>query len=378
MRAQRNTVSCIKNIMNAKVLFWVPYPAEGASNRYRVGQYLPYLKKAGIDFALHPFWSCRAYRILYRPGLFLHKLFYFILGTFSRIKDVLIIKKYDIVFIHRESYPVGGAFFEKILSLLNKQFMFDFDDAIFLPAISQSNAFIEGFKRPEKIAGIVRMSSHVIAGNNYLADFAGRHNPAVSVIPTVLDTDTYYPLAKKQNGRVVIGWIGSATTLSFLDMMRGVFDALLRKYSNITIKIVGGEFFMNEFKHVISKPWSMEEELADLRSFTIGIMPMPDNYWTMGKCGFKAISYMSMGIPSVCSAVGVNKEIISDGLNGFLASDAAEWINKLSLLISDSGLREAMGIAARRTIEDKYSLKVGVPRFLEIVKKVYAEEGERH
>jgi glycosyltransferase involved in cell wall biosynthesis len=357
-----------------KVLFWVPYPTEGASNRYRVEQYLSYLKTAQIKCSLRPFWSSCAYKILYKPRHYFKKLFFLIIGTISRILDLIRVMNYDVVFIHREAYPIGGPFFETILSIRRKPFIFDFDDAIFLPASSRTNNFIERFKNPNKVAKIIEMSRYVIAGNHYLLDFALQYNRYVSIIPTPIDTQRYYPEVKKCNDEIVIGWIGSVTTLGFLDSMRDIFIKISKQFSRVKFKIVGGHFFIDSLSNIISKPWSLEEEIEDLRTFDIGIMPMPDNQWTRGKCGFKAILYMSMGIPCVCSPVGVNKEIITDGVNGFLADTKDEWIGKLSLLIENPQLRQRIGLAGRKTVEERYSVKVNVPKFLEILHNVYREK----
>lgn len=350
-----------------KILFWVPYPSEGPSNRYRVEQYLPYLRNNGIRYSLRNFWSKSAYKILYKKGYFLKKTFFFIKGTIARILDILCLFKYDLVFIHREAYPVGGAFFETILALLKKPFIFDFDDAIFLPASSVSNNFVERFRNTDKIAKIIKRSRHVIAGNSYLADFALRFNKSVCVIPTPIDTENYYPLAKVIAEKVIIGWMGSTTTLSFVYMMEDVFRCLSEKFSNLGFRVVGGKFSLPGLNNILSAPWSYEEEKDALAAFDIGIMPMPNNVWTSGKCGFKAILYMSSGIPCVCSAVGMNKEIIVDGENGYLANTEDEWVEKLSLLITSRQLREKIGTAGRRTIEEKYSVQVNAPKFIKIL-----------
>ena len=356
------------------VLFWVPYPTEGASNRYRVEQYLPYLEKEGIKYSLRHFWSSSAYKILYKKGYFLKKTYFFICGTISRFIDLLNIAHYDIVFIHREAYPIGKAFFEITLSVLSKPIIFDFDDAIFVPTFSQPNNFVEKFKSADKVGTILRRSSHIIAGNRYLYNFALRYNHFVSIIPTPIDTNKYYPDFKIDKDEVIIGWMGSVTTLDFLNIMVGVFIYLSKRFHNIKLKIIGGNFSVKGLSNVISKPWSLEEEIEDLKSFDIGIMPMPDNKWTNGKCSFKAILYMSMGIPCVCSSVGMNKEIITDGMNGFIASTENEWIEKLSLLVENSELRKRIGMAGRKTVEERYSVKVNAPKYLQVLKKVYEEQ----
>ncbi len=353
-----------------RILFWVPYPTEGASNRYRVEQYLPYLKKAGINYSMRPFWSSSAFNVLYEPGNRFAKCYYFMLGTILRLFDLVRIFQYDIVFIHREAYPIGGAFFETILALLRKPFIFDFDDAIFLSGFSCPNNFIERYKNPAKVAKIIKMSRHVIAGNHYLADFALRYNRSVTVIPTPIDADKYYPGEKEHSGELIVGWIGSITTSNFLNAMREVFIQLSKRFPHIKFKTVGSDFSFNNLPNVINKTWSSKEEVEDLRAFDVGIMPMPDNEWTKGKCGFKAILYMAMGIPCVASPVGVNNEIVKDGVNGFLANNGKEWVEKLSLLVENPELRCKFAVEGRKTIEKEYSLEVNAPKFLEVIQKV--------
>lgn len=356
-----------------KVLFWVPYPHEGASNRFRVEQYFSYFKKESIEPVLHPFWSNTAFKVLYEKGNYFKKIFFFLSGTALRFLDIFQVSKYDVVFIHREAFPLGSCFFESIISFFKKPIVFDFDDAIFLPFASPQNNFIEKFKKPEKVAKIIKLSNYVIAGNDYLAEFALRHNRNVSVIPTPVDLDKFYPIARNAREKVVIGWIGSITTTDFLKEMKGVFAKLSRRFDNVEFKIIGGNFDNGEIPSVICIPWSLGQEVDQLRTFDIGIMPMPDNEWTRGKCGFKAILYMSMAIPSVCSPVGMNKEIITDGVDGFLAANEDQWVEKLTLLIENLGLRRKMGVEARKTVEEKYSVKVNAPKFIDILKKVYTE-----
>jgi len=353
------------------ILFLVPYPKQGASNRFRVEQFLPYLAEQKISFAVHSFWGESAFRVLYKKGNILRKTFYFIMGTAKRLIDILFFWKYDIVFVHREAFPLFNPGIESLFTFLKKPLIFDFDDAIFLPSMSGSNNFIERLKRPEKIAAIIAMSDFVIAGNSYLEGFARRFNQDTAVIPTSIDTDLYRPRKQQEKNPLVIGWIGSVTTSDFLATLEPVFIRILEKFDNVIFKIVGGRADVENLPSVIVKPWVLDEEIGDLKTFDIGIMPMPDNDWTKGKCGFKAILYMAVGIPCVASPVGMNKEIIIDGLNGFLAVTESEWVEKLSSLIVSRELRERLGAAGRSTIESGYSLKANAPRFLSVIREVY-------
>lgn len=355
-----------------KIIFWVPYPTEGASNRYRVEQYLPFLKEKGIDCVLRPFWRSSVYKILYREGHTFKKMAYFFLGVFSRVWDIFFFFRYDLFFIHRESMPIGGAIFERLLFLSKKPFIFDFDDAIFLASVTKANNFIEKFKRPEKAAQIIRMSSHVIAGNRFLSEYARQYNTSVTIIPTSVDCGIYR--AEHSHGRkeITVGWIGSMTTQGYLADIKNVFTRLSRALGNIRFKIIGGHFSVNGLSNIVSKPWSLEEELRELGTFDIGIMPMPENNWTKGKCGFKAILYMSMGISCVCSPVGAILDIINEGYNGFFADTEDEWVAKISALALDPGLREKIGNHGRKTAQDKYSVATNSPKFINAILNTYS------
>ena len=350
-----------------KVLFWVPYPHEGASNRYRVDQYLPALRAKNISYSVRSFWSVPAFRILYTRGNNMKKTLYFIAGTLRRIIDLATIFRYDAVFVHREAYPVGPAIFETLAHLMDKPIVFDFDDAVFLPSSSRQNIFIEKFKFTHKIKDIIAISDRVIAGNNYLASFARAYNANVSIIPTLIDTDKFVRAAAKERDTVVIGWIGSETTTEFLKPLEQVFRILVARFPGLSIRIIGGDPHFDALEKVEIIGWDLSTEVGELSKFDIGIMPMPDDPWTKGKCAFKAIVYMGMGIPCVCSAVGTNNEVIVDGVNGYLARTDDEWIDKLTALIRDRSLRERIGAAGRRTIEERYSLKAYSDRFVGIL-----------
>lgn len=358
-----------------KILFLVPYPTEGASNRVRVEQFLPYLESKGIRYKIRSFVNKRFYKILYLPSRYIEKIFWFIVCTINRIFDILRSLGYDLVFIHREAYPFFGAVIESILFVIGKPIIYDFDDAIFLPSTSKQNIYINKFKNPGKISDIIKMSRSVIAGNNYLRDFALQFNKNTVVIPSSVDTEKYKPVSPKADkGRLVIGWIGSNTTEAFLYDLEETFVSLSDKYKNLVIKIIGAEFRSLRLKNVMNKKWMLNEEVVDLQSVDIGIMPMPDNLWTRGKCGFKAILYMACGIPVVASPVGADLEIMDEGTNGFLACGNKEWMDKLSALIEDASLREKIGKNAREKIIKKYSLDYTAPIFYEVLINTYAKK----
>jgi glycosyltransferase involved in cell wall biosynthesis len=351
-----------------KVLFLVPYPSEGASNRIRVEQYIPYLESKGVACKVRPFMNRPFYKILYLPHRYLEKIFWFFICTVNRLFDLFRSASYDVIVVHREAYPFGEAFMEYMLHKLGKPIIFDFDDAIFLPNTSENNIYIDRFKKPGKIPKIIKMSSVVIAGNSDLAGYALRHNTRVVVIPSVIDTDIYVPVVHESGKKkIVIGWVGSNTTKRFLYDIKSALKELSSKYPDLQMEIVGADTYGLGLANVVNTPWSVKSEIEALKRFDIGIMPMPDNEWTRGKCGFKAILYMASGLPVVCSAVGANKEIVENGVTGFWATGIGEWTDKLSSLIEDRDLRERLGAAGRARAERYYSLNVCAPRFLKAI-----------
>lgn len=355
------------------VLFIVPYPSEGASNRLRVEQYIPYLEKEGIRYHIRPFISRRFYKILFIKGHPLAKAFYFSIALLNRFFDILRALSYDIIFIHREALPIGSILIERIFSKLKKKIIFDFDDAIFLPSTSRSNNYIERFKNPGKVSKIIALSNSVIVGNRYLEEYARKFSKNVVIIPTPIDTEKYAAEPKKvTSAEVTIGWIGSFTTRVYLEDIRDVLKSLKEKYNNLKLKFVGNWADLEKpIEGAEYKEWSLKEELADMRSFDMGIMPMPDDMWTKGKCAFKIILYMACGIPVVSSPVGMNREIINEGENGFFANSKKEWTDRLSALIENRPLRMKIGEAGVSTVRKNYSVAHTAPKFIEVLKRTH-------
>jgi len=348
------------------VLFFVPYTTEGGSNRFRVEQYLPHLNRHGIESMIRPFLCSSAfYDILYRPGRTPRKGWYFLVSSLNRLLDLVRSRRFDRIVVHREAFPLGPPVLEWFLSRLRIPIIYDFDDAIWQRNTSGANRPLQFLKCPGKVATIIRLSRQVIAGNGYLRDYALQHNPRVTVIPTPVDTDRFHPASRAGGEGVTLGWIGSHSSAPYLRMLDPVLPYLAKQY-DFRLKVVGGEYY-NAHPSVSNHEWRLDREVEDLQSFDIGLMPMPDNEWTHGKCAFKALQYMAVGIPVICSPVGMNSEVVQDGVNGFLADSEAEWFEKLSLLIEDRGLREAMGRRGRAAVEERYSVKANFPKFLRVL-----------
>lgn len=356
---------------NMKILFLEPYPIEGPSSRYRVEQYIPYFRNNGMQCIVRPFVSSRFYKILYRKGLYFQKALFFLQSAFKRLFDISLAARSDIIFIHLEAFPFGPPVFEWIFSKFGKKIIYDFDDAIYLGITSPANKFLKYLKCPSKVKKNIALSAHVITCNQYLADYAKKYNKNVTVIHTCLDMEKFSPRQRDGSDKVTIGWIGSHSTAYYLELLKNVFIAIgtMLKFK---IKIIGaGDYdFRIPGVDIESLKWSLEDEVEQLRSFDIGVYPLPENQWVLGKAGFKTIQYMSVGVPCVVSNVGINKDIVEDGINGFLAKTEEEWVHKLSRLIDDSQLRQRVGDQGRRTAEQRFSLKANAPIYLDILNKI--------
>ena len=353
-----------------RVLFLVPHPPEGASGRQRVLQYLPWLAQHGIRAEVRPFMSQTLYRILYRPGRVPSKVAMTSVALAKRLGDLVRAARADVVVVHREALPLGTALIERLMARLAPALVFDFDDAIYLPHAGRANSWTRLFRNAEKTAAIARVSAHVIAGNQTLAAYAQRYNAHVSVIPTPVDTDRFACAPPRApSPAVVIGWIGSHSTARYLASLAGPLEALSRRYPQLRIRVVGDGPNPLRLPNAEMIPWALEREPDELHRFDIGLMPMPDDDWARGKCGFKALLYMSVGIPVAASPVGVNQEIVRDGVNGWLCRAESEWFERLSQLIEDRGLRRRLGQAGRAIVEQEYSLRVQAPRLLHVLQQ---------
>ena len=208
-------------------------------------------------------------------------------------------------------------------------------------------------------------------GNAFLAGYARRFNPNVTVIPTAVDTNRFAPrddATRRQRSQLVVGWIGSPTTFQYLESLKDVLAAVAARHP-FTLKVSGAGCPVN-FPGVDVEvvPWSMADEVSLFNSCDIGVYPLTDDDWSRGKCGFKAIQFLACGVPVVAAAVGVNREIIEHGVNSMLASTPQEWIEHLSTLLTNASLRRTMSVAGRQTIESRYSLRVTAPQLAAVMR----------
>jgi glycosyltransferase involved in cell wall biosynthesis len=342
--------------------------------RFRFEQYLDFLEQNGFEYVISPLLNEKDDKIFYGPGNLLKKAWIVLKGAMIRKKDLGRADTFDVIFLFREAFFTGSSYFEKQFRKSKARLIFDFDDAIWIDNVSDSNKAFAFLKDASKTSRIIALCDAVFAGNSYLKDYALKFNSNVYEIPTTIDTNEYQRVVLPRNDKIIIGWSGSVTTIKHFEYAVKVLKRIMTKYPDkVSIKVIGDGNYWNEELSIKGLSWNKSTEILDLSSFDIGIMPLPDDEWAKGKCGLKGLQYMALEIPTIMSPVGVNKEIIKDGENGFLASTEDEWLQKLSALIESEELRKKMGKAGRKTVEEKFSVDAIKNRYLTLFNKVISE-----
>ena len=351
-----------------KILFLVPYPVgEAASQRFRFEQYFDLLRQNNLEFDVSPFLDKKSWDILYQRGHFFQKLAGILRGKFRRIRDLFRMGRYDYVFIHREIFPVGPPVFEFIITkILRKKVIFDFDDAIWIPNHSDQNRFMYFLKRFKNATTLIKWSYKISCGNEYLARYSRQFNSNVVYNPTTIDTVNYHNRVRSNDSsHFVIGWTGSHSTLQYLNELVPVLKNLEEEYS-FQLHVISDrspDFHLNS---LVWKKWKKETEIEDLLQFNVGLMPLTADKWSEGKCGFKALQYMALGIPALVSPVGVNTRIVDHGINGYICSSPEEWENTFAHLMTDREHLNKISSATRQKIEKYYSVSSNSENFLNL------------
>jgi glycosyltransferase involved in cell wall biosynthesis len=355
-----------------RILFLTPYPpGKAPSQRFRFEQYLDILTAHGHQYRLAPFLSDATWRILYQPGLALQKGLGILGGFGRRLGHVLAAPAYDFVFVHREAAPLGPPVFEWLLTnVLRKRVIYDFDDAIWLANTSEANRIAAGLKFHQKVASICRWAYKNSCGNSYLATYARQYNPQAIVNPTTIDTVHLHNQVRDQlgSGPLVIGWTGTHSTLKYLHPIVPVLVQLEAEGLEFEFRVISNQppEFDQPLRSLRFVPWQKATEIPDLLTFHVGLMPLEDDPWAKGKCAFKALQYMALGIPALVSPVGMNTEVVQDDYNGYICRTPADWHQRLRQLLLDAAHRQALGKAARTTIEQHYSVLANTTNFLNL------------
>lgn len=320
----------------------------GASSRYRVYQFLPALDAAGVTYRLHlpPTGAGRG-----------------LARAFASWRERRLIR--DLARGARVSLVQKRLFPESLTASLAAagRLVFDFDDAIFTSPTGDRSAHAS--RRVERrLHAILAAADVVLAGNRYLADYATQFARRIVVLPTVVDTDRYPARRHAGSGQPIIGWIGHSVNHPYLAAMQPV---LLRLAATrpFRLLVVSDKDLALPGIEVENRRWSEDTEVTDILDMDVGIMPMPDDPWSRGKCGLKALQYMAAGVPVVCAAVGANVDIVRDGIDGFTATTPEQWRQALGELCDNVERRVAMGTAARARVRESFSLASATPVLLD-------------
>ncbi|MBL4702930.1 MAG: glycosyltransferase family 4 protein [Flavobacteriales bacterium] len=358
-----------------KVLFIALHrPERSPGQRFRFEQYFDYLTANGFSCELSYLITKEEDKVFYSQGNYWKKARLMMKYIKQRKRDAKRAKDFDIIFIFRDALPTGSIKYEKKFKASGAKLMYDFDDAIFILDVSAGNKALSFLKKPEKVGDIISLCDLVIAGNQYLADYAGKFNQNVTIIPTTIDTEEYQRI-DTANSKICIGWSGSVTTIQHFRFAIPFLIKIQEKYGDqVYFKVIGDGSYQHAELNIQGISWTREGEVPELSEFDIGIMPLPDDEWANGKCGLKGLQYMALEIPTLMSPVGVNSDIIQDGENGFLADQVDEWVDKISRLIEDKELRLKMGKAARKTVVDEYSILANQDLYLTHFRNVIGRE----
>jgi len=334
--------------------------------RFRYEQYIDFLRARFIVRMLS-FFNQDDYRKIHTDGNSWILLASLIKGYLWTIYHVLQCLNTDFVFIYRDVTPFGPPIAEWFIAkVLRKKIIYDFDDAVWLTDLSPKEKFKIWLRNPPKTDQIISWSHKISCGNRYLCDHARIFNSKVVLNPTTIDTANLHNRVKDQfTERTVIGWTGSHSTLKYLDHIVPVIAKLEKEFDFDFIVICNKnpEYSLQSF---LFKTWNKKTEIEDLLTFNIGLMPLPDDEWSKGKCGFKALQYMALGMPALVSPVGVNADIIQNGINGFFCESFQDWEKYIRLLLLDPQLRVTMGEQAIETVKRHYSLLSNKDNFLSL------------
>ncbi|MDZ4042089.1 MAG: glycosyltransferase family 4 protein [Eubacteriales bacterium] len=350
-----------------KILLLSRYGRLGASSRVRSYQYIPYLELHGMKVTVGPLLEDAYIQDLYadkrkRVGA----IFY---AYLRRLGYLFRSHQFDLLWIEKELFPWLPALAETLLDHLSIPYVVDYDDAVFHRYDIHPKAIVRSILG-RKIDAIMRRAAIVIVGNDYLAERARRAGAKrVEYLPTVVDLEGYHTTPKSNSTVFTIGWIGSPATCHYLKLIASPLRDICSVY-NARLVLIGAEKVDLPGVPIEYVAWSEATEVQEMQRFDVGVMPLVDEPWERGKCGFKLIQYMACGRPVVGSPIGVNKQIIEHGVNGFQANTNKEWVDAMQLLRKDAELREKMGECGRKLVEESYCIQVTAPKLVSLLRSV--------
>ena len=361
-----------------KILFLTQYPRIAPSPRYRVYQLVSWLEENGVECDVHPLIDEQGYLKSRKPGNTLWKAKMMVQAFAERMRLAKSAANYDLVYILKGAFMYGPPWIERRIRKIGVPMIFDFDDAIFIHKSSIANGIMDRFRSTNRIPETIRMVDRVVVPNEYLATYSRKLNSNVTVVAEAEDTDRFIPRpSHRPSDKIVIGWIGSPSTVKYLKLIQGALREICKRYPHVIIRTVGGNFEC-EGVRVENVAWTLDREIQNFHGLDIGIMPLPMEEWSKGKSGCKLRQYMASSVPAVASKIGYNCELVNhDGL-GLLVETEAEWVNALEKLILDYELRNSIAQTARESVVERFSIPVIGPQLISAFgKTIQAKQGTR-
>ena len=356
------------------IIVLCPYPVGvAAGQRLKYEQYFNVWKKSGYTIATFPFMSDKLWNVAYLKGHLHIKILESLKGYISRIKVLFILHRFEIVYIHQWTTPYGTSFYDFLVRKLSKKLIFDLEDFVLVKnnGVISTSKFIRFFRFSSRTKYLIKNANHVITSSPTLNDYCVGFNKFSSstFISSSINTERFVPANNYSNdNKIVIGWTGTFSSIPFLKLISDVLIEL-KKSRDFKLRVISNCDFQLEGMDLEVIYWNKETEVEDLQAIDIGLYPLENSDWVLGKSGLKALQYMSFGIPTVATSVGTSKIIINNDVNGFLVNSKEEWVDVLKKLIDDSLLRKRIGNEARKTILENYSTDVIKDIYLEILNK---------
>lgn len=358
------------------ILAFTKYSYEGPSSRYRFYNYVECFKKENISLEIAPLFPSTYFDKCSKISKLSVVINAYIQRLLKLISLMFTSDKYDLVLIEYELLQFFPAYFESLLKKRNIKYIVDYDDAIFHKYDLHKNAFVRWLLK-EKIGQVMRGAETVVVCNPYLEQYAKRHNSNIFRLPTVVLLDNYRQAMEKYEVKgaekpFIIGWIGSKSTSVYIVDILPVMENFAAKYE-VQFTLVGFDESvlpkgMKERCKINVVPWSEEEEIEEILKFDVGIMPLKNDAWSQGKCGFKLVQYMSCKKPVIASSVGINTSLVKEGENGFLAETEDNWFSAFEKLYRDRALRDKMAVNNFQKIETEYNHSMNCKKYVELIR----------
>lgn len=338
--------------------------------RLKYEQYFDIFREAGYDITVSPFMSEAFQKMVYKRGKFLQKAFWTLAGYVRRVNDLFRIRNYDVVYTFLWVAPFAPPVFEKLTRKLAKTMVYDIDDLVFLNPPSSTNPLIHYLRSPKNHISLMKSADHVITCTPYLDNFVRKYNQSTTDISSTINTDLYRPKRDYSvKEKFIIGWSGSHSTSKYLHLLDDVFRELAKTYS-FKLLVMGDENFSLEGVAVEALPWQESYEVEVISRFDIGVYPLPNEEWVLGKSGLKALQYMALGIPTAATNIGTIHRIIKNGQNGFLVQSEEQWKQVIIKLMQEQATRENVGKQAAATVESYYSINANKGTYLRILNEL--------